>query len=254
MKKCMMKDNALGYGNIKMLGLVGIYIIALVLGILFRIYGGSAGILLSGMVFYVLPLTWTLIKMKTEKIPFQLWTAKVNKSTWYDSFFVAIFFIGISVAFILIEAMLFKEGQIEYVKVSWQKIIVLAALAPITEELICRGLILQSFVNKYPIKKAVWLSAIIFYVIHLNIFNILAIFVGLMFAVLMIRHCNIYMTMAIHFFWNLILQLKPLLINLLHNVSSNVCLYMLMVCFIMIIVGVIKSIQQYTFIVKEYCE
>ncbi|WP_312650236.1 CPBP family intramembrane glutamic endopeptidase [Aminipila sp.] len=256
MKNCMMKNNALNYeyGKIKLLELVGIYMIALVLGVLFRIYGGSIGILLSGTIFYFLPLMWIIIKLKTKKIPFQLWTARVNKFTLYDSFFVAIFFISISVTFIIIEAILFKEGQMEYEKVSWQKVIVLAVLAPITEELICRGVILQSFVNKYSVRKAVWLSAIVFYIIHINIFNLLTIFAGVMFAVLMIKHCNLYMTMAIHFFWNLILQLKPLLIARLHNVSSTVCLCMLLLCFFMIIVGLIKSIQQYKFILKEYCE
>ncbi len=178
----------------------------------------------------------------------------MNKFTLYDSFFVAIFFISISVAVIIIEAILFKEGQMEYEKVCWQKVIVLAILAPIAEEFICRGIIMQSFVNKYSVRKAVWLSAIVFYIIHINIFNLLAIFVGVMFAVLMIEHCNLYMTMAIHFFWNLILQLKPLLIARLHNASSAVCLCILLLCFFMIIVGLIKSIQQYRFILKEYCE
>lgn len=256
MKNCMMKNNALNYdyGKIKLLELVGIYMIAFVLGVLFRIYGGSIGILLSGTAFYFLPFMWILIKLNTKKIPFQLWTAKVKKLTLYDSFFVAIFFISIPVAFIIIEAILFKEGQMEYEKVCWQKVIVLAILAPIAEELICRGIILQSFVNKYSVRKSVWLSAIVFYIIHINIFDLLTIFAGVMFAVLMIEHCNLYMTMAIHFLWNLILQLKPLLIAILHNVRSTVCLCILLFCFLMFIVGLIKSIQQYKFMLKEYCE
>lgn len=256
MNSCMMKNNALNYeyGKIKLLELVGIYAMALVLGVLFRIYGGSLGILLSGMTFYLLPLLWVIIKLKINQIPFRLWTVKVNKSALYDLFFVGILFISFSLAFIIIEAMLFKEGQMEYEKIYWQKLIISALLAPIVEELICRGIILQSFVHKYSVKKAVWLSAILFFIIHLNIFNLLTIFVGVMFAVLMIRHCNLYITMTIHFFWNFILQVKPLLIEMLHSVSNTISICMLILCLSMFVLGVVKSIRQYKFVIKEYCD
>ncbi len=74
MKNCMMKNNALNYdyGKIKLLELVGIYMIALVLGVLFRIYGGSIGILLSGTAFYFLPLMWIFNKAEYKKNSFSI--------------------------------------------------------------------------------------------------------------------------------------------------------------------------------------
>ncbi len=53
----------------------------------------------------------------------------------------------------------------------WGSVFLLAIVAPVTEELLFRGLILRGFVGRYGVKKAVLVSAALFAVVHLNLFQ-----------------------------------------------------------------------------------
>ena len=60
---------------------------------------------------------------------------------------------------------------------------VLSIVAPITEELLFRGLILQGFLNQYSIKKSLLVSSLLFALFHLNPWQFVsALFLGLVFS------------------------------------------------------------------------
>ncbi|WP_324823017.1 CPBP family intramembrane glutamic endopeptidase [Sinanaerobacter sp. ZZT-01] len=255
MSDCKMKENEqkADYGKIKLTQLIGIYFLAIVCAAFLRVKGGEFAVLLSGMVFYILPSAWIFWKLKKEHISLRLWTASIQVKALEDTFFVWLLFIGVSAAIILLEALLFQNGEIAYAEIEWQRVLVLAVLAPIAEEFICRGMILQRFLKKYSVKKAVWLSALLFYAIHFNILNVLTIFVGVMFGVLMIKHCSLYLTIAVHFTWNLLLQFKPWMLETLRTMDKRICILLMLFCVLAAITGLVKSIQLYRYTTEEYC-
>jgi len=65
----------------------------------------------------------------------------------------------------------------------WSSIILLVIVAPLTEELLFRGLILRGFLSRYTVGKAVLASAILFGLLHLNPWQFLgAVILGVLFA------------------------------------------------------------------------
>lgn len=65
----------------------------------------------------------------------------------------------------------------------WSSIIPLVIIAPLTEELLFRGLILRGFLGRYTVRKAVLASAILFGLLHLNPWQFLgAVILGVLFA------------------------------------------------------------------------
>ena len=76
------------------------------------------------------------------------------------------------------------KHNIELVNQSyWGAVLALVVVAPFTEELLFRGIILRGFLNRYKVSEAIMVSALLFGVIHLNIFQFLgAFFIGILFA------------------------------------------------------------------------
>jgi len=65
----------------------------------------------------------------------------------------------------------------------WGSIVVLVVVAPLTEELLFRGLILRGFLSRYTVRKAFLASAILFGLVHLNPWQLLTgIILGVLFA------------------------------------------------------------------------
>ena len=70
----------------------------------------------------------------------------------------------------------------------WSSLVILAIIAPFTEEFLFRGLILTGFLNNYSAKKAILISALLFAIFHLNMFQFLGAFaLGLFFAWLVVK-------------------------------------------------------------------
>jgi membrane protease YdiL (CAAX protease family) len=85
-------------------------------------------------------------------------------------------------------------------------------LAPVFEEILFRGIILEGFLSKYSVKKSVLLSSLVFAVLHLNVLRmfhafILGIFTGWYYS----KTRNLLSCMIIHFLNNgiYIILLKP---------------------------------------------
>ena len=75
------------------------------------------------------------------------------------------------------------EGLITAPTSVWGSILALVVVAPITEELLFRGLILRGFLAQYSVRKSVLVSALLFALIHLNPWQFAGAFVsGVIFA------------------------------------------------------------------------
>jgi len=65
----------------------------------------------------------------------------------------------------------------------WGSILALVVVAPLTEELLFRGLILRGFLSRYTVRKAAFASAILFGLLHLNPWQFpAAVILGVLFA------------------------------------------------------------------------
>lgn len=71
--------------------------------------------------------------------------------------------------------------------------------APILEELLCRGLLFETFRNRWGIKLSILLSALLFGAIHFDIYTtIVATVAGVIFGVLYVRTSSIFASITVH--------------------------------------------------------
>ncbi|MGL5823002.1 MAG: lysostaphin resistance A-like protein, partial [Sarcina sp.] len=82
--------------------------------------------------------------------------------------------------------------------------------APLIEELMYRGIILNSLIKKYPEKIALILTSLLFGIMHFNFYQTInAFLVGLMIGYLYIKTKSLYLCITIHFFNNFIALYLP---------------------------------------------
>ena len=80
-------------------------------------------------------------------------------------------------------------------------------IAPIFEETLYRGILLKGLINKYSSKKAIFYSALIFGIAHLNITQgINAFLLGLILGTVFYYTKSIYLCMIMHFANNLLVN------------------------------------------------
>ena len=80
-------------------------------------------------------------------------------------------------------------------------------IAPIFEETLYRGILLKGLINKYSSKKAIFYSALIFGIAHLNIpQGINAFLLGLILGTVFYYTKSIYLCMVMHFANNLLVN------------------------------------------------
>ena len=87
----------------------------------------------------------------------------------------------------------------------WGSVLILVIVAPITEELLFRGLILDGFLRRYTIRKSILMSALLFGVFHLNPWQFVGAFVvGALFAWWRVQTGSILPGILGHAFYNAI--------------------------------------------------
>lgn len=85
----------------------------------------------------------------------------------------------------------------------WSSLFALSIVAPLTEELLFRGVILNGFLDNYGVKKAIIISALLFGVFHLNPWQFMsALMAGVLFAWWFIRTYNLSICIAGHAIFN----------------------------------------------------
>jgi len=99
----------------------------------------------------------------------------------------------------------------------WTSVFTLCIVAPVTEELLFRGLILQGFLSSMSKHKAVFLSALFFALFHVSPWQFIGPFIiGVVFAYLFIETKSVFPSMILHGIFNLlpILVVSILKINI----------------------------------------
>lgn len=117
---------------------------------------------------------------------------------------------GVSVVFIedfLLSHLRFlpnwMEQTFDTMQAGWPGIVGIAVLGPVLEELLFRGAITKVLLQKYSPAKAIFLSALVFGVFHLNPVQIVAaFFAGLFFAWLYWRTGSVIPCILVHIFNN----------------------------------------------------
>ena len=105
-------------------------------------------------------------------------------------------------------------------------------LAPIVEEIMCRGLILNNLLSKKSILFSILISSIIFGVIHLNLLQGLNAFIlGISLSIVYIKTRNLYACMLGHFLNNIIsiipefISLSTVVYDIINIVIVILCIY-----------------------------
>ncbi len=140
----------------------------------------------------------------------------------------------------------------------WAMVLTLIVVAPIAEEFLCRGVILESVRAKSGVWAACSVSAIFFAVLHMHPTTALnALIVGLMLSYLYIRTNSLFAPIILHSFNNALAYLLVWLgyqdISLWEFTSGNKVIYILIysLAVVMLIASLIKIIRQLTQIRKK---
>lgn len=140
----------------------------------------------------------------------------------------------------------------------WAMVLTLIVVAPIAEEFLCRGVILESVRAKSGVWAACSVSAIFFAVLHMHPTTALnALIVGLMLSYLYIRTNSLFAPIILHSFNNALAYLLVWLgyqdMSLWEFTSGNKIIYILIysLAVVMLIASLIKIIRQLTQIRKK---
>lgn len=114
-------------------------------------------------------------------------------------------------------------------------VVTMVVLAPVLEELLCRGILLESLRARYGVVTALWVSSLFFAVIHLHItLAVNALVIGMILGFVYLRTDSLYATILLHGFNNAIaltLMLFGLgnltLSQLIPDPTLYACLYVL---------------------------
>jgi uncharacterized protein len=104
------------------------------------------------------------------------------------------------------------EMSNEITNINYFSFIELVVVAPLTEELLFRGIFLPAFLSRYKTSNAVILSALLFSIFHLNPYQFLNAFcLGIVFAILYIKTNSIWPCIIGHSFSNALIFILRLL-------------------------------------------
>ncbi len=140
----------------------------------------------------------------------------------------------------------------------WAMILTLIVLAPIFEELLCRGIILESVMAKSGVWAACTISSIFFAVMHLHpTAAVNALIIGLMLSYIYIRTSSLFAPIILHAFNNALAYMLVWLgfenVTLWEIVAENKMLYMVIYISAagILIMSLIKIISSLTRMKKE---
>lgn len=179
------------------------------------------GDLLQGIFFYAVPSILLFLYLRRKKISLRIWFQPIERKAYGELFLCYLFFVGFRMSIILLNAVIFEKGdKITYY--NWKEVLIYVFLAPVVEELIFRGFILQKFLSKYALWKAVLFASLTFMICHLNPQNLIALPFGIVLSILMIRHSNVIITILIHMLWNASIYLQAYPLTLFSEQNQNV--------------------------------
>ncbi len=138
----------------------------------------------------------------------------------------------------------------------WETLLTLVVIAPITEEFLCRGIILESVRAKSGVWAACMISAIFFAVMHQHITSsVNALIIGLMLSYLYIRTGSLFAPILLHAFNNALAYILMWLgfenVTLWGMISNRVVYFSIYaVAVFVLVVSSVKIVRQLTRIRK----
>lgn len=90
--------------------------------------------------------------------------------------------------------------------------IIAVIVAPIVEEIVFRGYIMNKWIDKYSVKKGVFFSSLLFMLIHFSSLFIPQLLLGLLCALVYVKYQNIFYAIFTHSLYNLLVVLPALLV------------------------------------------
>ena len=122
----------------------------------------------------------------------------------------------------------FRQGMVQQMaQANWLLFLLpVVVVAPVAEELFFRGLLLRGYLARYSVTTAVWASAVLFAVFHLNPWQgIIALPLGLAYAWLVLHTGSVLPSMLSHamvnFSTNFLLQPLAAVRGLLHGTTAG---------------------------------
>lgn len=101
----------------------------------------------------------------------------------------------------------FAEVEISYIYIFITAVI----FAPLVEEVVFRGYLMNKWVDKYGLNKGIWFSSLIFMIVHLQSLFIPQLLLGLFCAIIYAKYKNLFYPIVAHALYNLFVILPAIL-------------------------------------------
>lgn len=189
-----------------LLKLLCIYILAIVIGAIVLITIPDSKV--YSIIFYAVVMLGLILYIKKEKCDWRKWFSKIEGGMGYIILMIFVVVLLLFINFLLQIALCYIE-EAEPFQFDIFVYIATGFLAPILEEIVCRGIVVDILQKKHKKVFVVIVSALIFYVIHGNVYNITAFIFGIFAAITVLKTKNIIPGMIAHLFWNQIIYFLP---------------------------------------------
>lgn len=100
-----------------------------------------------------------------------------------------------------------SEGEISYVYIFISAVI----LAPLVEEVVFRGYLMNKWVDKYGLNKGIWFSSLVFMIVHIQSLFIPQLLLGLFCAIIYAKYKNLLYPIVAHALYNLFVIIPAVL-------------------------------------------
>lgn len=189
----------------RLLKLLCIYVAAIITGVIAYIILDSK---IYAIIFYVVVLLGLIKYIKQEKCDWRKWFSKIEGGVGSIILMIFVAALLLVINFLLQIALCYIE-EAEPFQFNILVYIATGLLAPVLEEIVCRGIIVDILKEKHKNVFVVIISALIFYVIHGNPLNIGAFLFGIFASLTVLKTKNIIPGMVVHLIYNQITYFLP---------------------------------------------
>ena len=197
----------------RLLQLLLIFVVSNILGIGIDII--TYGMISNGVAFYIMLTIGIMIYSVYNEVKWKDWL-RIPDVGGIPRIIVSWVLILLMIVLAVAKNVIgLKMGHIESFDFKFHNFIGSVCLAPIIEELINRGIIVDILKEKHGNAFTIVVSAIIFYVMHFDPKNINALIFGIILGWLVIKAKSIVPGIIMHAVWNLVIFCMPLIASIL---------------------------------------
>ena len=197
---CRNIDNT-GSGKKRLLRLLGIYIVAIILGVVAAVLLPDMKI--YGILFYAVILAGSIRHVRKEQYNYKEWFQRPDRNGigWIViATMIVLSEIGVAA---LLHLALWFVGELKPFEFDFCTCLASCCLAPVVEEVVCRGIIVDILKEKHGEIFVILVSALIFYVIHGEPTHIGTFIFGILSSWMVLKTKSIIPGIILHFLWNL---------------------------------------------------